>query len=321
MTVVGFATPVQTLLPKVEERMRSLSNGYSAEINIALDHLIDAGGKRVRPTVTLLVSSMLGVEEHRGVTLAAAVELLHTATLVHDDLIDGALLRRGNATLNAQWNLAATVLAGDFLFSQAAWLAAEVDSVDTMKMFAQTLSTIVDGEIGQAFALNSLTTREEYYERIYAKTASMFELAARAPAYLTSTDARVSNALFTFGHEIGLAFQVIDDVLDFSGDIETVGKPVAHDLQQGLLTLPSIYYLEENPDDEALGELLNGNTLEVVEAEALAMAIRQSGAVQRAIEDAEKLRGRARDALSALPASDERQALYDLTEYVVSRLH
>ena len=189
--------------------------------------------------------------------------------IVHQipDLIDGALLRRGNATLNAQWNLAATVLAGDFLFSQAAWLAAEVDSIDTMKMFAQTLSTIVDGEIGQAFALNSLTTREEYYERIYSKTASMFELAARAPAYLVPEDENISDALLAYGHEIGLAFQVIDDVLDFSGDVNMVGKPVAHDLQQGLLTLPSIYYLEDHPDDEAIRELLNGNTLEESQAE------------------------------------------------------
>lgn len=322
MTTLEFAIPVQSLLPLVEERMRSLSNGYNTHLHSALDHLLASGGKRVRPTVTLLVSAMLGVEQKRGITLAAAVEMLHTATLVHDDLIDGALLRRGQPTLNAQWkNSAATVLVGDFLFSQAAWLAAEVSSVDAMKMFAMTLSTIVDGEIGQAFALNASTSRKEYYERIYAKTASMFELAARAPAYLVPAEEKISDALLTYGHEIGLAFQVIDDVLDFSGDASKIGKPVAHDLAQGLLTLPAIYYFEEHPQDEDIRSLLNGDSLDASRAETLVDAIRSSGALQQAIDDAEAQKMRALEALEAVPPSIERQALADLADYVVARLH
>ena len=320
MTTVEFATPVQALLPRVEERMRNTANGYNAEVHIALEHLLKAGGKRVRPTVALLVGSMLKVDEQRAVTLAAAVELLHTATLVHDDFIDGAMLRRGNATLNAQWNPAATVLAGDFLFSQAAWLAAETDSVDAMKMFAKTLSTIVNGEIGQVFALNGPTTRDEYYERIYAKTASMFELAARAPAYLSSGNDEFATALLTYGYEIGIAFQLIDDILDFSGDENTVGKPVAHDLQQGLMTLPTIYYYEDHPQDEDIQQILAGESLEESRALALAEAIRSSNGIRRVQDDAETHKSAALIALNELPPSVEKQALNDLADYVLARL-
>jgi geranylgeranyl pyrophosphate synthase len=321
LTILDFATPIQALIPDVEERMRSQSDGYHPELRIALDQLLASGGKRVRPTVALLVSAMLDVEQERAITLAAAVELLHTATLVHDDFIDGALLRRGSPTLNAQWNSAATVLAGDFLFSQAASLAAEVDSIDVMRMFASTLSTIVNGEIGQVFSLNGPSTRDEYYERIYAKTASMFELAARAPAYLSSAGDGLGDALITYGREIGMAFQIVDDVLDFSSDTATIGKPAANDLRQGLLTLPALHFLESHPDNEGIRLLQKDKLHDDAHIDALIEAIRHSDAIERAQAEGEEHHQKALAALEELPPSPERQALADLSEYVVARLH
>jgi geranylgeranyl pyrophosphate synthase len=321
VTTLDFATPVQALIPDVEERMRSQADGYRPELRTALDQLLASGGKRVRPTVALLVSAMLGVDEERAITLAAAVELLHTATLVHDDFIDGALLRRGSPTLNAQWNPSATVLAGDFLFSQAASLAAEVDSIDVMRMFASTLSTIVDGEIGQVFSLNGPSTRDEYYERIYAKTASMFELAARAPAYLSPAGEGLGDALMVYGREIGMAFQIVDDILDFASDTDTIGKPAASDLRQGLLTLPSLHYLEAHPDNQDI-ILLQQNQLDDKDRiETLIEEIRSSGAMQRAHAEGEAHRQKALNALESLPDTPERQALADLAAYVIARLH
>ncbi|MQC26097.1 MAG: polyprenyl synthetase family protein [Chloroflexi bacterium] len=321
MTTLDFATPIQALIPAVEERMRSQSNGYRPELRQALDQLLVSGGKRVRPTVALLVAAMFGVEQERAITLAAAVELLHTATLVHDDFIDGALLRRGTPTLNAQWNSAATVLAGDFLFSQAAGLAADVESNDVMRMFAKTLSTIVNGEIGQVFSLNGPSTREEYYERIYAKTASMFELAARAPAFLSSDAQGFGEPLQTFGREIGLAFQIVDDILDFSSDTATIGKPAANDLRQGLLTLPALYFLEDHPEREDLRLMQEDKLHDAARVDALIEEVRSSDAMKRAQAKAEAHRQASLEALDALPDTPERQALVDLTEYVVARLN
>lgn len=321
MTMLDFHAQVQTQLPEVEERMRRVADGYHPELGHALEQLLGSGGKRVRPTVTLLVAGMLDAPHAHAVTVAAAVEMLHTATLVHDDLIDGATLRRGEPTLNALWNSAATILAGDFLFSQAAWLGAQAESVDVMQMFAKTLSIIVNGEVNQIFTRNSFPTRAEYDQRIYAKTASMFELAAKAPAHLAGVFPQYGELLNTYGNSIGMAFQVVDDVLDFSSDEDTLGKPTASDLRHGLVTLPTLYYLDMQPGDARVAQLLQGDSLQETEIDTLIADIRSSGALQQANEEAHRYVRLAQDALQSLPACAERDGLADLAEYVVERLH
>lgn len=321
MTTLAFQTKVQDLLPEVEARMRVQTEGYHSILKEALDQLLDSGGKRVRPTVVLLVSAMLGVEKELSIDLAAAVELLHTATLVHDDLIDGADLRRGKPTLNATWSAAPTILTGDFLFSQAAWLGAQVGSTEVMRMFANTLSTIVNGEITQIFERNSLTNREVYMQRIYAKTASMFELAARAPAHLVGMKEQYGEPLRRYGYCIGMAFQMVDDILDFSSQEIVMGKPVANDLRIGLVTLPALYFLEENPSDQRLRQLQNGDRLPEPDMEGLIADIRASAAIPASKQEADQLIRDAGQALEELPDLPERTALVDLAEYVVERLH
>src|SRR4030065_1517455 len=163
-----FTTPIEDQIRLVEERMPTQADGHHRAVGAALNHLLSSGGKRIRVIVTLLTGKMLGADADKLVTLAAAIESLHTATLVHDDLIDGAMIRRGIPTLNAQWSPAATVLTGDFIFSKAAKLAAETGSVEVMRIFAETLAKIVNGEITQLFSSRWVANRDDYYRRIYA---------------------------------------------------------------------------------------------------------------------------------------------------------
>jgi geranylgeranyl pyrophosphate synthase len=265
------------------------------------------------------MGGMLGADQGRLVTLAAAIELLHTATLVHDDLIDGALLRRGIATLNAQWSPAATVLTGDFIFARAAKLAAETDSVAVMHLFAETLATIVNGEITQLFSSRGLASRENYFQRIYSKTASMFELATAAAALLSPVDECIVDMVRSFGYEIGIAFQIVDDILDFTGEQATIGKPVASDLRQGLITLPALYYLDAYPEDENMRAVISGSRYSEAVMENLIHSIRKSGAIQQSLEEAGQFVDRGLELLRDMPVSPERLALADLAEYIVRR--
>lgn len=319
LTTLNYVNPVQEYIPLVEARMREQSNGHHPDLKTAMDHLLDSGGKRIRPTISLLVGEMIGADLDKVITLAAAVELLHTATLVHDDVIDGALLRRGTPTLNARWSPGATILTGDFIFARAAKLAAETDSIDVMNLFAKTLSTIVNGEITQLFRSRGLANREDYFRRIYAKTASMFELAAKAPLYLSDSNNEELEAMRRFGYEAGMAFQIIDDILDFTSVQEDIGKPVANDLRQGLITLPALYYFEDNPEDKYVQAVLVGERLREEELRDLVDSIQNSGAIDKALGEAYAYAKRGLKSLAVMPAGIEKQALIELTDFIVSR--
>jgi geranylgeranyl pyrophosphate synthase len=319
LKTITFYNLVQEHIRLVEERMRAQSDGHHPELGKALNYLLSSGGKRIRPAVALLAGGMVGADIDRLITLAAAIELLHTATLVHDDLIDGALFRRGNPTLNAQWSPAATILTGDYIFARAAQLAAETDSVEVMHLFAETLATIVNGEITQLFGSRYDVRRQEYFARIYAKTASMFVLATTSAAILGNTSERIKGILHSFGYEIGMAFQIVDDILDFVGEQSEVGKPIANDLRQGLITLPTIHYLELHPDDQDAAFLLGKNAFDEARLTRLVSAILDSGAIQKAMEEAEQFVHRGLDALAELPETPERLALEELARYIVHR--
>jgi geranylgeranyl pyrophosphate synthase len=320
LTTLNFSLPVQEQIPQVEARMRDHANGHHPDLHAALEHLLASGGKRIRPTVSLLVGAMIGAPERHLITLAAAIELLHTATLVHDDLIDGALLRRGNPTLNSEWSPAATILTGDYIFAQAARFASETESVDIMRLFSETLSVIVNGEIAQIFDGKGIPTREEYFKRIYAKTASMFELAAVAPVYLCDVDEQVLEAMRRYGYEIGMAFQIIDDILDFTSQQDAVGKPVVSDLRRGLITLPVLCYLDQYPQTDISRLLKEGRLSDKTIGEVIAN-IQESSAVEVALSEAEQFIDRGLEALHYMPLSLERQSLEDLAAYVVARLN
>jgi geranylgeranyl pyrophosphate synthase len=319
LTQVNFITPIQERIFEVEEKMRVQTDGHNPELGAALQHLLSSGGKRIRPAVALLTGGMFGADSEKLVTLGAAIELLHTATLVHDDLIDGALLRRGIATLNSRWTPAATVLTGDFIFARAAKLAAETNSVPVMRMFSITLATIVNGELTQLFASRGIANLEAYYQRIYAKTASMFELATAASTMLSSEDDGIVEEMRSFGYNIGMAFQIVDDVLDFTAEQATLGKPVASDLRQGLITLPALFYLDGHPDDPEMLSILAGHFFSDERMDRLVNAIRSSGSIQKSMDVAQEYIDCSLETLQKQPDCLERTALDELAKYIVNR--
>jgi geranylgeranyl pyrophosphate synthase len=320
LSSITFFTSVQDQLQFVEQRIREQAGeDHHPDLRSALGHILSAGGKRIRPTLGLLVGNMLGAPEEKLITLGASVELLHTATLVHDDLIDGALLRRGIPTLNARWSPAATVLTGDFLFARAAKLAAETDYLPLMKLFADTLATIVNGELTQMFSARGVINRDNYYQRIYAKTASLFEMASLAAAMVSTEDEETRAAMKVFGYEVGMAFQIVDDILDFTGEQSAVGKPIGSDLLNGLVTLPAIHFAEAYPRNEDVLSLPEGGWKDTERVQRLVDSIRQSEAIQRAMDEARQAISRALKSLSEAPVSPEKEALENLAKFIVDR--
>jgi len=317
---IPFFTPVQDGIREVEILMRSQAGiEHHPDLRAALEHLLGAGGKRVRPTIVFLVGNMFGAQHDKLVTLGASVEMLHTATLVHDDLIDGSLLRRGIPTLNARWSPAATVLTGDFLFGRAAKLAAETDYLPLMKLFAETLTIIVNGELTQMFEAKGLIERKNYYNRIYAKTASLFEMSALAAAMIATEDESIRLSMKTYGYEVGVAFQIMDDVLDFNGDQAAVGKPIGSDLLNGLVTLPAIYYAESHPDNAEVKLLAEGGWGNTEKMEKLVKSIQTSNSIRYAMDEATEHVEKALEAIKPFQNFAEHEALTGLARYIVDR--
>lgn len=306
--------------------MRHAIPGQYPLLTEAVDHLLRSGGKRLRPALVILASKfappeLAGAADDtlgKAVSLAAGWELLHTATLVHDDLIDNALTRRGNPTLNASWPRGATVLAGDFLFARAAALSAETRNVEVMTIFADTLAVICNGELQQMFdKRDRLPTLEEYHQRIYAKTSSLFASATQTGAILGAASEAGVKALRDYGYNLGMAFQVVDDVLDYAGDGARLGKPLGSDLRQGVVTLPALCFVAAGGDAGRIIEAANGGNEEGTKA--LVAEIRTSGAVESSLVQAGEFVRKAQEALKVLPATPYRQTLHDLADFVVER--
>ncbi|NMB54357.1 MAG: polyprenyl synthetase family protein [Leptolinea sp.] len=297
----------------MEELIRRQVKNFHTDLAIALDLLLSAGGKRIRPTIIILLGKCLNTDYDRLITLAASIELLHTATLVHDDLIDGSILRRGSPTLNSKWSAGATVLTGDFLFAAAAKLASETKSNEVMKLFSDTLSTIVNGEISQMFSPRCKPGIDEYYKRIYAKTASLFETSATATGIISEAGQDIIQSLSLFGREIGMAFQIADDILDFTGDESILGKPIGSDLRQGLITLPTELFFEANPDHVLVKKILTDGCLtDPSDISQLIEDIHHNSVIEKSYEMAESFINRGIRALTPLPDCREKEMLQSL---------
>lgn len=322
-TTVAVFDLVKEDLQRVEIRLHDVPLRSDSDLQLvteAIGHLLAAGGKRIRPALTLLTGRLYPSDSDQIISMAAAVEMLHTATLVHDDVVDGSMLRRGSPTLNARWSPGATILTGDYLFARAADLAAQTDNVRVMQIFARTLMTIVSGELRQLFGDTAYRqTREDYFKRIYAKTASMFELATEAAGVLIGAAEDEIVALRQYGRDLGIAFQIMDDVLDFIGDASQVGKPVANDLRQGIVTLPVIDYLVAQPQDRRVDELLRHGRQSDEAVLPIVADVRASGAVDRALAEARDFVRSAQRWLRELPDSAARQSMLAVAEYVVAR--
>lgn len=320
MSTAAFLDVVRPDLERVEATLHNMVHAdYPLLANI-LNDLFSRGGKRLRPAVVFLAAGFGPYDVDKLTSLAAAVEMTHTATLVHDDLIDNSLMRRGSPTVNTLWHGGIVVLVGDYLFAKAAELAAQVELVSIGRLFAQTLAIITEGELRQAFTTRSVQAAEEhYFEWIYAKTASLFAASAEAGAIMSEQMPEAQASLRAYGKNLGMAFQVVDDILDFVGNEHELGKPVGSDLRQGTVTLPTIYYLRDHPGDEDVQHVLNGTATDEGHVARVIQAIHDSPAIPRAYERAKSFVAAACGALDRFPDNAHRRAMIALAEDSVER--
>jgi len=278
-----------------------------------------SGGKHLRSALVILAGGMFDVPPVPFCRLGAAVGTLHVATLIHDDSLDGTALRRGREALHATWSARAAILVGDYLLGEATALIAELEHPHLLTLFAETLRTMCAGEIRRMFAVQEIPPSfETYYRTVEAKTASLFAAAMEMAAVLAGADERSAAALRLFGWELGVAFQIVDDVLDVVGEEAQLGKPAGSDLRQGVVTLPILYYLEWEQDHGPVAAVLSGRRDEARVQAAIA-AIGASGAVEAAMADARSRVARSQAALASLPDSPSRRALAGLAEYIADR--
>ncbi|MBA1189003.1 octaprenyl-diphosphate synthase [Pseudomonas entomophila] len=286
------------------------------------DYITSAGGKRLRPLLVLLCGKALGREGDDLRLLAATIEFLHTATLLHDDVVDMSGMRRGRSTANALWGNAPSVLVGDFLYSRSFEMMVELGSMPVMQILSRATRVIAEGEVLQLSRVRDASTTEEVYmEVIRGKTAMLFEASTHSAAALAGASAEQCEALRTFGDHLGVAFQLVDDLLDYKGDSDTLGKNVGDDLAEGKPTLPLIYTMREGSPEQAalVRQAIQKGGLE--DLERIRAAVEVSGALDYTARLARDYVARAIACLEVLPASECRDALVELSEFAVARTH
>jgi octaprenyl-diphosphate synthase len=285
-------------------------------------HLIAGGGKRMRPMLTLACARLLDYSGTRHYKLAAAVEFIHTATLLHDDVVDGSGLRRGRRTANIIWGNPASVLVGDFLFSRSFELMVEDGSLRVLKILSRASAVIAEGEVDQLTAQRRVETGEDHYlDIISAKTAALFAAACRIAAVVAERDEQVEQALDCYGRNLGIAFQLIDDAIDYASDAETMGKGVGDDFRDGKVTLPVILaYARGNEDDRRFWrEAMEGSRTSGEDLARATRLLQASGALDDTLARARTYGQRAIDALGPFPASKAKAALVEAVEFAISR--
>ena len=315
--------PIVDDLIKVEEKLGNLSGVNLPKLPELLDYVLQAGGKRVRPAITLLASSFYPHNHSLPIVMASAVELLHVATLIHDDTVDNSPLRRGRATVSGRWGKNVAVLLGDYVFAASAVFVCETNNVRVIRRFSETLMDLSSGELQEYFSASDPgQRRSDYEDRIYRKTASLFQTAAETGAILVDAPEEGVSALRSYGYNIGMAFQVIDDILDVKGDAEEIGKPVGNDLLQGVLTLPAIILIEQNPNQHPFKDLFNGDGAAngKLMQEALRM-IQEPEIIDSCFAVARDYCAEATNALESLADSPARRSLLQLSEFVRERSH
>jgi len=282
-------------------------------------YIVDAGGKRLRPLLTLLCAGAIGGVEQQHVRLAAVIEFIHTATLLHDDVVDISALRRGRPTANANWGNAPSVLVGDFLYSRAFQILVEIGNLPLMGLLSGTTNTVAEGEVLQlSRAGNADTSEATYFDVIRSKTAVLFGAACEGAAIISDTKQH-QKSLYDYGLNLGIAFQLIDDILDYEGDPEETGKNVGDDLAEGKPTLPLIYVLQNGSaqQQELVRHAISNKT--AAQLDAIVNAVTTSGALSYCRDAAQRYTEAALSALTPLESSPYRGALEKLTTIALSR--
>ncbi|MEO7067820.1 MAG: polyprenyl synthetase family protein [Rhodanobacter sp.] len=307
-------------MQRVDALIRQRLSSDVVLINQIADHIIASGGKRLRPTLHVLSAGAAGYRGEQHIKLAAVIEFIHTSTLLHDDVVDESDLRRGRKTANALWGNAASVLVGDFLYSRSFQLMVELDDMRIMRILADTTNTIAQGEVLQLLNIGNADVSEaSYLAVIERKTAVLFAAATELGGVLGKLPAAQTDALRRYGMELGYAFQIADDLLDYVSNPNTLGKNIGADLAEGKPTLPLIYALENANQQQAqtLRHVIEHGGVDSLDD--IIVAIRESGALERTSQRAQAHANAARDALTVLPASPYRDALAALADYSVQR--
>ncbi len=317
MGVVPLLEPIRAEMDEVERLLQAAVTQAEAPLRGALAGAL-LGGKRLRPALVILAGRACGASGTPFHRLGAALDMLHAATLIHDDLVDGAALRRGRATLHTAWPTAAAVLAGDYMLGEAVTLVAELGSPRIVQAFGGLLRAMAAGQIADVLGVGGADSRASYERAIEAKTASLFVAAMEMAGLLAAADEPELAALRGYGRELGLAFQIADDVLDLVASEAELGKPAAGDLRRGLATLPVLCYLERVQHGGPVRAVLAGRRDEAL-VQAAVEAIRASGAIEEALAEAGAHVRQAQAALAALPEGEARQLLGRLAEYVIER--
>jgi len=318
-TLPNLLAPVARDMIAVDAVIRARLNSDVVLIRTIGDYIIGAGGKRMRPAMLLLVAQALGYQGDHQHLMAAVVEFIHTATLLHDDVVDESSLRRGRSTANAVFGNAASVLVGDYLYSRAFEMMVDVDSMRIMQIMSGATTVIAEGEVLQLLNVHDPEVSEaRYLQVVRFKTAKLFEAAAEAGAVLAGASVEQQEAAAAYGRHIGTAFQLVDDVLDYSGDAAALGKNVGDDLREGKPTLPLIRVLEVGTEEQ---RALIRHAIEHGEADfdAVARAIQETGALEHAMQSAIAEAELAADALESFPNTEARTALLDFCTFAVKR--
>lgn len=324
LQTVAIYAPVVGQLAKVEERLRGVCQTDIADLNPLLDYALSSGGKRVRPALTLLAAEFREHERDRSLIMASAVELLHLATLIHDDTVDNAGMRRGKPTINKLYGNHVAVLLGDYLFATSATFVCDTGVVRVIRRFSETIMELASGQLIEFFTTFDPTkARKLYNERIYRKTASLFCTSAESGAILSDAPEHEVKALRQYGYNIGMAFQIVDDLLDVQGDASEIGKPVGNDLLQGVLTLPAIMLMERYPNDHPIDSLFaaiksgQGDVTELLDR-SVGM-ITDSNIIPDCFTVIREYCSSASEALAVLPDCPPRRSLSDMVDFIRER--
>ncbi len=315
-------SPVEADLQVLADNLKQLVGNRHPILYAAAEHLFGAGGKRIRPAIVLLISraTMLETEitpRHRR--LAEITEMIHTASLVHDDVVDESEVRRGVPTVHSLFGNRIAVLAGDFLFAQSSWYLANLDSLEVVKLLSEVIMDLAAGEIQQGLnRFDSSISMDTYLQKSYYKTASLIANSAKAAGVISEVSSQTAEHLYNYGRHLGLAFQIVDDILDFTSSTDTLGKPAGSDLKSGNLTAPVLFALPEAPYLEVLIEREFAQEGDLEQAMQL---IADSQGIQKARELAAHHAKVSVEHIEVLPPSESRQALINMANYVLSRLY
>ncbi len=319
-SATSLFSPVEADLALLTDNLKNLVGARHKILYAAAEHLFGAGGKRIRPAIVLLLAraTLPGQEitaRHRR--LAEITEMIHTASLVHDDVVDESATRRGVPTVHSLFDNRVAVLAGDFLFAQSSWYLANLDNLEVVKLLSRVIMDLAEGEIRQGLKYFDTTLSiQAYLDKSYYKTATLIANSAKAVGVLSEVSNPMAETLYQFGRNLGLAYQIVDDVLDFTSSAEVLGKPAGSDLLSGNLTAPVLYAMEEVP---YLKTLIDREFAEPEDFEQAIELVHSSQGIGRARDLATQHVQEAMVCLNELPDSESRQALEDISRYVLRR--